>query len=38
MEDKKEKKQNEVLSIQEYLARRKARQSIDPNGAECYDT
>ena len=38
MEDKKEKKTSEVLSIQEYLARRKAKQSIDPNGAECYDT
>ena len=38
MEDKMEKKQNEVMSIQEYLARRKAKQSIDPNGAECYDT
>lgn len=38
MEDKKEKKQYEILSIQEYLARRKAKQSIDPNGAECYDT
>lgn len=38
MEDKKEKKQNEILSLQEYLARRKEKQSIDPNGAECYDT
>ena len=38
MEDKKEKKQNEVLSIQEYLARRKAKQTIDQNGAECYET
>ena len=38
MEDKIEKKEKEVMSIQEYLARRKAKQSIDPNGAECYDT
>ena len=38
MEEKKEKKPNEILSIQEYLARRKAKQSIDPNRAECYDT
>lgn len=27
----------EVLSMQEYLDRRKARQSIDRNGRECYD-
>lgn len=27
----------EVLSMQEYLDRRKARQSIDRNGLECYD-
>ena len=28
----------EVLTIQEYLDRRKGKQTIDQNEAECYDT
>ena len=28
----------EVLTIQEYLDRRKGKQSIDQSEAECYDT
>ena len=35
--DKDEKLKN-VLTILEYLDRRKGKQSIDQNGAECYDT
>ena len=38
MNDMKQEQQKEVLSIQEYLERRKAKQTIDQNGAECYDT
>lgn len=38
MGDKRQEKRNEILTIQEYLAQRKGRQSIDQNGAECYDT
>ena len=38
MEEEKKERRNEVLTLQEYLARRKEKQSIDQNGAECYDT
>ena len=38
MEEERTEKRNEVLTLQEYLDRRKAKQSIDQNGAECYDT
>lgn len=34
----KDEKQEKVLTILEYLDRRKEKQSIDQNGAECYDT
>ena len=33
-----QKKSYEVLTIQEYLDRRKEKQTIDQNEAECYDT
>lgn len=33
-----QKKSYEVLTIQEYLDRRKEKQTIDQNKAECYDT
>lgn len=37
---KEERKEHhcEVLTMQQYLDRRKGKQSIDQNGAECYDT
>lgn len=38
MEEERKEHPYEVLTIQEYLDRRKARQTIDQNGAECYDT
>ena len=38
MQEKEKKNKREVLTIQEYLDRRKEKQSIDQNGAECYDT
>ena len=34
----KDEKQEDVLTILEYLDRRKGKQSIDQNEAECYDT
>lgn len=31
-------KHYEVLTVKEYLERRKAKQTIDQNESECYDT
>lgn len=38
MKEKRQEKRNEVLTISEYLAKRKGKQSIDQNWTECYDT
>ncbi len=38
MKEERQEKQNEILSIQEYLAQRKEKQSIDRSFVECYDT
>ena len=38
MKEENQKSKYEVLTIQEYLDRRKEKQTIDRNGTECYDT
>ncbi len=38
MTEEGKKSSNEILTIQEYLDKRKARQGIDQNGSECYHT
>jgi len=38
MEKEIKKRPREILTIQEYLDRRKENQTIDQKGAECYDT
>lgn len=38
MQDEKQEKTYEVLTIQEYLDRRKEKLTIDQTETECYDT
>ena len=38
MELQNKKRRNEILTMQEYLDRRKTKQSIDQTRTECYDT